>query len=316
MNSPMVTRDAIQATLRDSMPGDALRGAPPDATTVDDLDALVHAITAVESIIAGWDEAHILTAQALKSTIEELHREALKRLIRALKDDPAAGVRLREALADPVIYGVLRFHGLIKAPLAERVNLALEQVRPALAGHGGGVELVAIKPPDTVELRLIGSCHGCPASGQTLSEGVEKAIREHCPEILHINQVSRAAPESRSGDSTVHFISPFALHAKAGWLDAGIIADIPDGGVMERKLKDRSVLLAKRGEHISCLDNACAHLGMPLEMGEVNDGVITCSYHGFKYLLETGECLTAPEVQLKVHAVRVMGTRVQVRLEE
>jgi nitrite reductase/ring-hydroxylating ferredoxin subunit/Fe-S cluster biogenesis protein NfuA len=258
-----------------------------------------------------------LTVQALKSAIEDLHKEALKRLIRALKDDPAAGVRLREALADPVVYAVLRFHGLIRAPLAERVNLALEEVRPALAGHGGGVELVAIKPPDTVDLRLIGSCHGCPASGQTLSEGVEKAIRAHCPEILHINQVSRAAPEARSDvSSIVHFISPFALHAKAGWLDAGTLAEIREDGVTERKLKGRSVLLAKHGEQVSCFDNSCAHLGMPLEMGEVNDGVITCSYHGFKYLLETGECLTAPEVQLKVHAVRVAGNHVQVRLEE
>jgi nitrite reductase/ring-hydroxylating ferredoxin subunit len=54
---------------------------------------------------------------------------------------------------------------------------------------------------------------------------------------------------------------------------------------------------------------------MPLEMGAIDDGVITCAYHGFQYLLETGECLTAPEVQLRVHAVRVVGERVQVRLE-
>jgi nitrite reductase/ring-hydroxylating ferredoxin subunit/Fe-S cluster biogenesis protein NfuA len=308
-------RNSPPEMMRDAPPATASAASP--AAGCGELDVLVQSITAVESIVDGWDEAHVLTVQALKSAIEDLHKEALKRLIRALKDDPAAGVRLREALADPVVYGVLRFHGLVRAPLAERVNLALEEVRPALAGHGGGVELVAIKPPDTVDLRLIGSCHGCPASGQTLSEGVEMAIRAHCPEILHINQVSRAAPESRGdGSSIVHFISPFALHAKAGWLDAGMLAEIPDDGVTERKLKGRSVLLAKRGEQVSCFDNSCAHLGMPLEMGEVNDGVITCSYHGFKYLLETGECLTAPEVQLKVHAVRVTGNRVQVRLEE
>jgi nitrite reductase/ring-hydroxylating ferredoxin subunit/Fe-S cluster biogenesis protein NfuA len=303
--------------------GDAVRGAvtkgaqTAEAIGPTELDRFVQSITAVESIVAGWDEAHVLTVQALKSAIEDLHKEALTRLIRALKDDPAAGIRLRESLADPVVYGVLRFHGLIRAPLPERLNLALEEVRPALAGHGGGVELVAIKLPDTVELRLIGSCHGCPASGQTLSEGIEKAIRAHCPEILHIHQVSRSAPESRGdGSSTVHFISPFALHLKAGWLEAGMLADIPEGGVSERRLKNRSVLLAKRGTQVSCFDNACAHLGMPLEMGEVSDGIITCSYHGFKYLLETGECLTAPEVQLKVHAVRVVGERIQVRLEE
>lgn len=282
-----------------------------------DLDAMVNSITALESIVAGWDEPQVLAVHALKSAIEDLHKEALKRLIRALKDDPAAGLRLREALGDPVVYGVLRFHGLIKAPLSERLQQALEEVRPALATHGGGVELVAIKLPNTVEVRLIGSCHGCPASGQTLSEGVEKAIRTHCPEITVINQVSRG-PVEGSGDagSIVHFISPFALNAKSGWLDAGLADDIPEGGIAERKLKGRSVLLSKRGETLSCFDNACAHLGMPLEMGDIKDGVITCAYHGFQYLLETGECLTAPEVQLKLHAVRLTGNRVQVRLEE
>jgi len=302
-------------TNHDEAPREPPSGAAQDGAN--DLDALVRSITALESLVAGWSEAQVLTVEALKSAIEALHKEALKRLIRALKDDPAAGVRLREALADPVVCGVLRFHGLVKIPLAERVNLALEEVRPALAGHGGGVELVALKPPDTVELRLIGSCHGCPSSSQTLTEGVERAIRSHCPEILHIHQVSRAAPESRGyGAAVVHFISPFALNAKAGWLDAGVLSDLPEQGVTERNLKGRSVLLAKRGGQLSCFDNACAHLGMPLDMAEVRDGIITCSYHGFKYLLDTGECLTAPEVQLKLHAVRVTDDRVQVRLEE
>jgi nitrite reductase/ring-hydroxylating ferredoxin subunit/Fe-S cluster biogenesis protein NfuA len=310
--SPATARDPECATPPPTTARDPDRAAAPP-----DLDVLVNSITAVEAIVAGWSESQVLTVQALKSAIEDLHKEALKRLIRALKDDPAAGARLRAALADPVIYGVLRFHGLVKAPLAERVNLALEEVRPALAGHGGGVELVAIKPPDTVELRLIGSCHGCPASGQTLTDGVEKAIHAHCPEILHIRQVSRAAPESRSdGESTLHFISPFARNDNAGWLEAAALADIPDGGIAERKLEGRSVLLSRRGAQVSCFDNACAHLGMPLDMGGITDGTITCSYHGFRYLLETGECLTAPEVQLKVHAVRVTGDRVQVRLED
>lgn len=282
----------------------------------DMLDRLVHDIAALESIVDGWDAAQRLTVQALKTAIEELHKEGLKRLIRALKDDPAAGARLRDALGDPVVYGLLRFHGLLKAPLGERVQRALDEVGPALAGHGGGVQLVAVKPPDTVELRLIGSCHGCPASGQTLSEGVEKAIRAHCPEILHIHQVSRAPPQSGDGTSTLHFISPFALHAKTGWVEAGALADIPDGGTAARTLAGRSVLLARRSEQVSCFDNACAHLGMPLDMAQATDGVLTCSYHGFRYLLETGECLTAPEVQLKLHAVRVIGSRVQVRLEE
>ncbi len=235
-------------------------------------------------------------------------------LIRALKDDSAAGAKLREALQDRVVYGVLLYHGLVKEPLQLRLETALAEVRPMLQGHGGDVELVAVKPPDTVEIRLVGSCHGCPASGQTLAEGIEKAIHHHCPEIIHIKQVSRGASETNG--QQLHFISPFASSAAHGWVAAGEFIDIPNGSIRERKIKDRSVLLYRNGDEVSCVDNACAHLGMPLEMGEIQDGIITCSYHGFRYLLATGECLTVPEVQLKVHAVRVKGTAVEVRLEE
>lgn len=286
-----------------------------------DLDRLVQGITAVEALVAEWEEPQRLGVQALKTAIEDLHKEAFKRLIRALKSDSAAGPVLRDALSDPIVWGVLSFHGLVREPLEARVRKALEEVRPFMESHGGGVELVAVKPPDTVELRLIGSCHGCPASSTTLSQGVEKAIREHCPEIKHINQVSRGPSESCTkhegdGSATVHFISPFALHAKSGWLDASRIDEIPDRGIREVQIKGKSVLLSRNGRAVSCFDNSCAHLGMPLDMGEVADGVITCSYHGFQYRLETGECITAPEVQLRTHAVRVLGDRVQVRLEE
>ena len=282
-----------------------------------ELERRVHAITRLESIVADWEDGPRFTVQALKSAIEDLNREALRRLIRALKDDAAAGARLREAIGDPLLYAVLSFHGLVKAPLRERVEQALNEVRPFMAEHGGNVELVALKPPDTIEVRLVGSCHGCPASSQTLTEGVEKAIRAHCPELVHIVQVSKGVPEAaRAGaESVVHFISPFALHAANGWTDVVALDEVPEGGIVERKVDRRSVLLSRRGGAVSCFDNSCAHLGMPLEMGEVDAGVITCAYHGFRYLLETGECLTAPEVQLKVHAVRVIGARVQVRLD-
>lgn len=287
------------------------------------LARMARTITSLEAIVAGWEASQQLTVQALKSAIEELNKEALRRLIRSLKDEPAAAAQLRSALGDPLVFGVLDFHGLLKAPLRARIEKALDEVRPYMATHGGNVELVAVKPPDRVEIRLVGSCHGCPASSQTLTEGLEKAIRAHAPEILHIQQVSRGASESTPcgssavpGEQTVHFVSPFALNSTTGWIDAAALSEIPEGGIREHRLKDRSVLLHRHGDRVSCVDNSCAHLGMPLDMGRVDQGVITCTYHGFRYRLETGECLTAPEVQLRVHAVRVLGTRVQVRLED
>jgi nitrite reductase/ring-hydroxylating ferredoxin subunit/Fe-S cluster biogenesis protein NfuA len=281
-----------------------------------ELERLVNDIGKLEAIVAGWDESFQLTTTALKSAIDELHKEAFKRLIRALKDDVSAGAKLREALQDQVIYGVLHYHGLVKEPLEPRLKKALDAVRPMLQGHGGDVELVAVKPPDTVEIRLVGACHGCPASGQTLTEGIEKSIKEFCPEIVHITQVSRGRAEPGNSAQNLYFISPFAKSAEQGWLKTCALKDIPEGRVLERQVKDRSVLLYRNGETVSCVENVCSHLGMPLEMGEIVDGVITCPYHGFQYLLETGECLTVPEVQLKVHAVRVIGENVEIRLEE
>lgn len=290
-----------------------MNGLPPAAPldeAATELDRLARAIAGLEQIVAGWDETQARTVQALKGAIEDLHKAALTRLIRALKDDPAAGARLRGALADPIVYGVLRYHELVKPSLTERVEQALDEVRPRLATHGGGVELIAVRPPDTVELRLTGSCEGCPASSQTLVEGVEKAIRAHCPEVLTIRQVGRAAV-AQDGRPIV---SPFAS-TSAPWHPTALLDDIPDGGVLARIVDDTPVLLSRSGAAVRAYDNACAHLAVPLHRGRIEDGVLTCPAHGFRFRLDTGDCLTVPEVQLHPHAVRVVDGRVEVQLQ-
>ena len=177
------------------------------------------------------------------------------------------------------------------------------------------VELVAVKFPDTVEVRLIGSCQSCPSSGETLSEGVEKSIKALCPEILHVHRVSRGAPEATAaGAQVVHFVSPFARQQDAGWADVCSLADLQDETLVSRTIDGRDVLLYRHDDGVSCLDNACAHMGMPLDAGLVDGGTVRCPHHGFVYRLDTGECLTVPEVQLAVHAVKVVGDRVAVRL--
>jgi nitrite reductase/ring-hydroxylating ferredoxin subunit/Fe-S cluster biogenesis protein NfuA len=269
----------------------------------------------LEGLAQGWEPAQQGVLSAIKTGIEELNAEAFKRLIRALKHDAAAAAALRNAVRDPLVYQVLLFHGVVKEPLELRVARALEEVRPSLKSHGGDVELVALKFPDTVEVRLIGSCQSCPSSGETLSEGVEKSIKALCPEITTVSRVSRGAPEKTpDGAQAVHFVSPFARQQDAGWADVCKLSELTDGAMVSRSVEGRDVLLYRRGDSVSCLDNACAHMGMPLDGGEVEDGTLRCPYHGFVYLLETGECLTVPEVQLAVHAVKVVGERVAVRL--
>mgnify|MGYP002784576836 FL=1 len=287
--------------------------AVPDDDAAALLEKLAGELARLEALTAAWDAGPQAVVAAIKAGIEQLNAEAFRRLIRALKSEPAAAAALHEAVRDPLVFQVLRFHGLVKEPVEHRVARALDEVRPFLASHGGDVELVAVRLPDTVEVRLVGSCQSCPSSHETLTEGVEKAIRAHCPEIVHIVRVSRGAAQPEGGAQVVHFISPFAKARDAGWVELGPLEDLPDGAVVVREVEGRELLLWRRGEQLACYDNACAHLGLQLDGGTVEGGTITCPYHGFAYRLDTGECLTVPEVQLATHAVKLVGERVSVR---
>lgn len=263
-----------------------------------------------EAVFASWDATQRGAVDAYRLAIEALQGEAFRRLVRALKSDPAALTAMKAAVADEIVYAVLRRHDLLKPSLNERLEAALDGVRPILASHGGDVELIAVRPP-AIEVRFTGACDGCPASALTFHAGVRKAVAEACPEITDIVQVKGLGG---SRNDSVHVVSPFAPDAADGWHPVCRLDDIPRGGLIARVVGGENVILSRQGAVVACFQNACAHLGLKIDDGEVEDGVISCPSHGFRYDLATGECLTAPEVQLLSHAVKVTGDRVEVRL--
>jgi len=268
-------------------------------------------IERLEVLFASWDEAQRGAVEAYRHAIEGLQAEAFRRLVRALKGDPAALEAMKQAASDEIVYAVLRYHNILKPSLSERIEAALDSVRPLLASHGGDVELVSVRPP-AIEVRFTGACDGCPASALTFHAGVKKAVEEACPEITDVLQLKGAG--GGCNNDSVRFVSPFALGAVDGWHLVCRLDEIPQGGLMTRVVGDENVILSRQGAVVSCFQNACAHLGMEIDAGEVENGIITCPWHGFQYDLATGECLTAPEVQLQPHMVKVTGNRVEVRL--
>ena len=276
-----------------------------------DLGELLGEIGRFNDIFDSWEPAQGASAHAYGEAIETLHAEALRRLIRALKTSPEAIAALKQAASDELVYAVLRRHNIVKPSLNERVDAALDSVRPMLASHGGDVELVRIAPPN-LELRFVGACDSCPASVVTFYAGVKKAIEAECPELTEIIQVkgfSRDAPENK-----VRFVSPFALGEGGRWVLAARLADLVEERLTALTLGEENILLWRSGGAVSCFANACAHLGMAIDGGAIDEGILTCPWHGFQYDLASGECLTAPEVQLQPFAVRVIGARVEVRL--
>lgn len=155
--------------------------------TLDDFRA---AIDRFDEIISQWEPEARATVRYHGDARDALQREALRRLIAALNAEPPARAALRAVLGDDVIYAVLRYHGLVKPSLDERIGNALAGIRPMLAEHNGDVELVRLEPP-TVELRLTGACDHCPSSMLTFHEAIARAIRAACPEITDVIHAKR-----------------------------------------------------------------------------------------------------------------------------
>ena len=276
------------------------------------LNELLKDLAALEELAGNWGDAERNGSQARAEAVDALNAEAFRRLIRSLRDVPGMNAALRDAAADEVVYAVLRRHRILKPSLFERVDAALESVRPMLASHGGNAELVAVDD-GRAEVRFLGACDGCPASALTFYAGVKKAIQDQVPEITEVKQARGLG--SGAGDA-VHFTSPFAAYQKDGWSLACGLSDLADGATNILEVEGRSILLSRFGDRVTCFENACAHMGMAMDGGEIGAGLITCPYHDFRYSLETGECLTAPEVQLQPHGVRVVGDRIEVRLTQ
>lgn len=73
--------------------------------------------------------------------------------------------------------------------MREKVEAALNKIRPMLQADGGGVELVDVSPDGVVKVKLKGACGGCPMSQMTLKAGIEKTIREDVPEVKEVISV-------------------------------------------------------------------------------------------------------------------------------
>lgn len=75
--------------------------------------------------------------------------------------------------------------------LAERIEYILQtEINPNLASHGGMVSLVEITKDYVVVLRFGGGCQGCGMADVTLSEGIEKTLKQHFPEITSVQDVT------------------------------------------------------------------------------------------------------------------------------
>ena len=177
--------------LRDQEPGEEEYG-------------LSIAVAGVTGMQFSYDLSFVPVADAKESDLVERHgdlaiiipRDDVEKLDGAALELSEQGLSMNNPNS-PAPPPMAEPHGDLTGPLAEKVQQVLtEQVNPAIAAHGGAAELVSVDD-DTAYLKLMGGCQGCGMAKVTLSQGIERILKDSIPELVGVVDVTDHA----SGDN-------------------------------------------------------------------------------------------------------------------
>lgn len=76
--------------------------------------------------------------------------------------------------------------------MLDRIEAALEKIRPFLLADGGNVRVIEVTDDMIVKLELEGACEACPMSPMTMKAGIEEAIKRDIPEIKGVVAINGA----------------------------------------------------------------------------------------------------------------------------
>jgi Fe-S cluster biogenesis protein NfuA len=78
---------------------------------------------------------------------------------------------------------------MMNEEIKQKIEIALNSMRPFLEADGGNVELVEVTPDMEVKLRLLGNCSNCSMSSMTMKAGIESGIKNAIPEVTKVTAV-------------------------------------------------------------------------------------------------------------------------------
>jgi len=211
-------------------------------------------------------------AEELVRLVVELYGAGLERLLELAHEAGALDDRLVEALAgDELVSSLLLVHGLHPFDARERVERALDGVRPYLGSHGGDVRLLDVSEDGVVRLQLLGSCDGCASSAATLELAVDGAVRAAAPEVVRIDVEAGATP--RGGgvipveQLTARLRAEQAAPGGVGitWAPAARIDDLAVGGLRRETVAGLDVVLCRLTSGVYAYRDCCAGCGSAFE---------------------------------------------------
>jgi len=282
-----------------------LETTPDLSVTGERIDALLTA-SATGGIVARD------RAEELVRLVTDLYGAGLERIMEILYESGHLDDDVLAALAgDELVSGLMVVHGLHPYSINQRVEDALEGVRPYLGTHGGDVELLGVTDEGVVHLRLLGSCDGCPSSSVTLSLAVEGAIMTAAPEVVSI-EVEEATPKAKESGGLISvdsLMSRLKVDTPVGadWHVLDEFSDLGAGEVASVEVGGLRLLLCRINADLFAFVDRCARCESSLAGaslarrlgGGLGDALLKCPSCQVHYdVRKAGACVDITDLHL------------------
>jgi Fe-S cluster biogenesis protein NfuA/nitrite reductase/ring-hydroxylating ferredoxin subunit len=206
-----------------------------------------------------------------------IYGEALSRVMLRVSSAPEL---VRQLVGDELLSHLLVLHELHPGSVHERVDRALDDVRPYLASHGGDVQLASIEDGVAV-VRLSGTCQSCASSAATLELAVRDAVLAAAPELTRVEAL---AGGSGSSQAVIPVESLFRRPGREARWSTLSVDDSPDGaGPQVRDVEGQRLLVMRLGDTRYAYRDACPACGSSLLGGALHDGVLACPSCGARF---------------------------------
>ena len=94
------------------------------------------------------------------------------------------------------------------------------------------------------------------------------------------------------------------------------VGDLKDGESGAITVNGKEIAIFRVGEQYFAIDDTCPHMGVSLAGGHVEDGIVTCPWHAWRFRLEDGAWADNPRIKIGSYPARVVDGEVQVQVEE
>jgi Fe-S cluster biogenesis protein NfuA/nitrite reductase/ring-hydroxylating ferredoxin subunit len=268
-----------------------------------------------ERLESSGDSAARAVAEELVSAIVQMYGAGLERIFGSLIQDGADGERIAASLADDeLVATLLLIHDLHPVSLEQRVQCALESVRPYMESHGGNVELLSLEG-GVARIRLRGSCSDCSASSVTLELAIKQALEEAAPDLEGL-EVEGIAPPAMPAGMELPVVTSGPARAPL-WVDVESVASLASGSLAGVSVAGSELVVANVDGSLLAYRDRCASCGARLHDGLLMAGALSCPECARSFFLpRAGRSMDDDRLQLEPVPLLREDGRVKVALTQ